>query len=125
MSKMLFVAAALPVAFVISAAATPQAGSWDTLAVTTVQAGSSSGQLGIRSYEQYDWLRICSTAPIKLRDLRIGFYNGDRQDVALAAAVAGGSCTTAIDLKGVQRNIEKVRVRYDPTSQATVQVQAR
>lgn len=125
MPKMLFVAAALPAAFVISAAATPQAGSWDTLAVTTVQAGSSSGQLGIRSYEQYDWLRICSSAPIKLRDLRIGFYNGDRQDVALPAAVAGGSCTSAINLKGVQRNIEKVRVRYDPTSQATVQVQAR
>ena len=105
--------------------ASPQAGSWDTLAVTTVQAGSSSDHLGIRSYEQYDWLRICSSAPIRLRDLRIGFYNGDRQDVSLSSAVAGGSCTSAIDLKGVQRSIERVRVRYDPTSQATVQVQAR
>lgn len=125
MSKMLFVAAAFPAALAASAIASPQAGNWDTLAVTTVREGSSSGQLGIRSYEQYDWLRICSSAPIRLRDLRIGFYNGDRQDVTLAAAVAGGSCTSAIDLKGVQRNIEKVRVRYDPTSQATVQVQAR
>lgn len=125
MFKMLFVAAAFPVAFATPATASPQAGNWDTLAVKTVQAGSSSGQIGIRSYEQYDWLRICSSAPIRLRDLRIGFYNGDRQDIALRAAVPGGSCTAAIDLKGVQRNIEKVRVRYDPTSQATVQVQAR
>ena len=125
MSKMLFVAALFPAAFAVSATATPQAGNWDTLAVRTVQAGSSSGQLGIRSYEQYDWLRICSSAPIRLRDLRIGFYNGDRQDVALGAAVPGGSCTSAIDLKGVQRNIENVRVRYDPAGQATVQIQAR
>lgn len=125
MPKMLFVTAALPAAFALFAAASPQAGNWDTLAVTTVQAGSSSGQLGIRSYEQYDWLRICTSAPIRLRDLRIGFYNGDRQDVTLGTAVPGGSCTSAIDLKGVQRNIEKVRVRYDPSSQATVQIQAR
>lgn len=125
MSKMLFVAAAFPAAFAIAAMASPQAGDWDILAVTTVKAGSSSDQLGIRSYEQYNWLRICSSAPIRLRDLRIGFYNGDRQEVALGAAVPGGSCSSAIDLKGVQRNIEKVRVRYDPTGQATVQVQAR
>ena len=125
MSKMLLVAAAFPVAFAASAIASPQAGNWDTLAVRTVQAGSNSGQLGIRSYEQYDWLRICASAPIQLRDLRIGFYNGDRQDVALSAAIAGGNCTPAIDLKGVQRSIEKVRVRYEPTSKATVQIQAR
>ena len=125
MSKMLFLAAALSAAISISATASPQIGDWDTLAVRTVQAGSSSGQLGIRSYEQYDWVRICSSAPIQLRDLRIGFYNGDRQEVALRATVPGGSCTPAIDLKGVQRNIENVRVRFEPTSQATVRVQAR
>ena len=125
MAKMLFVAAAVSAALAIPASASPQAGNWDTLAVRILQAGSSKDQVGIRSYEQYDLIRICSNASIRLRDVTVSFYNGDRQDVALGATVPGGGCTSAIDLNGVQRNIEKIRVRYDPAQQATLQVQAR
>jgi len=125
MYKMLFVAAGAMAALANPAVASPESVGWDTLAVSTVKVGSSADQVGIRSYEQYDLVRICSSAPMRIRDLRISFYNGDRQDIAVGASLPGGSCTSEIDLKGVQRNIKSVRLRYDPVSQATVQVQAR
>lgn len=125
MYKMLFVVTGLAAALAASANASPQAGNWDTLAVSNVQAGSGADQVAIRSYEQYDAIRVCSSAPIRLRDLRVSFYNGDRQDVAVSAMVPSGSCTSAIDLKGVQRSIKAVRMRFDPGQQAVLRVQAR
>jgi hypothetical protein len=121
---MLFVAATVSAALAVPAGASPHAGNWDTLGIATAAAGSNSGHVSVRSYEQYDVIRICSDASVRLTDLRVNFYNGDRQDIALGATVPGGGCTSAIDLKGNQRSIQRVRMRFEPT-QAKLRVEAR
>ena len=124
MSRMLFVAAAVSAALAVPVIASPQAGNWDTLGVATAVAGSNSGHVSVRSYEQYNLIRICSDASVRLTDLRVSFYGGDRQDIALGATVPGGGCTSAIDLKGYQRSIQRVRMRFEP-AQANLRVEAR
>jgi hypothetical protein len=53
-------------------------------------------------------------APLRLRDFDIRFANGGRQDVNTRAVLPAGRCTRAIDLRGNSRDIDSVRLRYEP-----------
>jgi hypothetical protein len=60
-------------------------------------------------------IRLCSlNAPLRLRDFDVRFANGGRQDVNTRAVLPAGRCTRAIDLKGNRRDIQSVRLRYEP-----------
>jgi hypothetical protein len=53
-------------------------------------------------------------APIHIRDFDIRFENGGRQDVNTRARLGAGRCTRAIDLRGNRRDIDEIRLRYEP-----------
>ena len=53
-------------------------------------------------------------APIRLRDFDIRFENGRTQDADTRAVLGAGRCTRAIDLRGNRRDIDRIRLRYEP-----------
>ena len=57
-------------------------------------------------------------APLRLRDFDIRFANGGRQDVNTRAVLPAGTCTRAVDLRGNRRDIDSVRLRYEPIYRA-------
>ena len=60
-------------------------------------------------------IRLCAlNAPLRLRDFNVRFANGGRQDVNTRATLPAGRCTRAIDLRGNRRDIQSVRLRYEP-----------
>ena len=60
-------------------------------------------------------IRLCAlNAPLRLRDFDVRFANGGRQDVNTRATLPAGRCTRAIDLRGNRRDIQSVRLRYEP-----------
>lgn len=127
MKTILFVAAAATAAFWIAPAEAALSGEWDKIAEADIAAGSTSNNLQVRTYNRYRMVRLCASAPVRMRDVRISFYGGDRQHLDLAATIPAGRCTAPIDLKGLERNISRLRLRHEPLAggSALVRVEAR
>ncbi len=75
-------------------------------------------------------IRLCVfRRAVHFRDLDVQFANGGRQDVPLRHRIPAGGCTRVIDLKGGERNIRKVVMKYDTIRdrgpQATVELYGR
>jgi len=87
---------------------------WRTIGYTTVD-GRDSDTIRLPGVTRQREIRLCSmNAPLRLRDFDIRFANGGRQDVNTRAVLPAGRCTRAIDLKGNRRDVEAVRLRYEP-----------
>ena len=95
-------------------------GSWRTIGYTRVD-GRDSDTIRTPGLTRQREIRLCAlNAPLQLRDFDIRFANGGRQDVNTRAVLTAGTCTRAVDLKGNRRDIESVRLRYEPASRWTV-----
>ena len=87
---------------------------WRTVGYTRVD-GRDSDTIRLPGVTRQREIRICSmNAPLRLRDFDVRFANGGRQDVNTRAVLPAGRCTRAIDLRGNRRDIESVRLRYEP-----------
>jgi hypothetical protein len=87
---------------------------WRTIGYTTVD-GRDSDTIRLPGITRQREIRLCSmNAPLRLRDFDIRFANGGRQDVNTRAVLPAGRCTRAIDLRGNRRDIDSVRLRYEP-----------
>ena len=87
---------------------------WRTIGYTQVD-GRDSDTIRLPGITRQREIRLCSmNAPLRLRDFDIRFANGGRQDVNARAVLPAGRCTRAIDLRGNRRDIETVRLRYEP-----------
>ena len=60
------------------------------------------------------------SSPLRLRDFDVRFANGTRQDVDTRAVLPAGRCTRAIDLRGNRRDIDSVRLRYEPIARVAM-----
>ena len=87
---------------------------WRTIAYTRVN-GRDTDSIRVRGNVRERAIRLCAlNAPLHLRDFDIRFQNGQRQDVDTRAVLRAGTCTRAVDLRGNRRDINAVRLRYEP-----------
>lgn len=90
-------------------------GNWRTIAFTTVGSGTDTDRISVRGDRRYREVRLCAfNAPLRMRDFDIRFENGQRQDVRVRERIRAGTCTRNIDLAGNRRDVEWVRLRYEP-----------
>jgi len=87
---------------------------WRTIAYKTVN-GRDTDTIYAPGRTRQSAVRLCTVnAPIRLRDFDIRFENGRTQDVDTRAVLGTGRCTRSIDLRGNRRDIERIRLRYEP-----------
>ncbi|MGH6706334.1 MAG: hypothetical protein ACREB1_05940 [Sphingomicrobium sp.] len=87
---------------------------WRTIAYKTVN-GRDTDTIDVRGNYRQRAVRLCAmNAPIRLRDVDIRFENGRTQDANTRARLGAGRCTRAIDLRGNRRDIDWIRLRYEP-----------
>ena len=117
MSRMLIFAAALAGTAAIAVPASAQRWNdygWRTIAYKTVN-GRDTDRIDVRGNYRSRSVRLCTmNAPIHLRDFDIRFENGRTQDANTRARLGAGRCTRAIDLRGNRRDIDEIRLRYEP-----------
>ncbi|MES2903365.1 MAG: hypothetical protein V4696_04190 [Pseudomonadota bacterium] len=118
-----FAAAAVTLTAVAPAAAQQwrwDQGNWRTIGFTRVD-GRDSDTVATPGMSRQREIRLCAlNAPLRLRDFDIRFANGQRQDVNTRAVLTAGTCTRAVDLRGNRRDIESVRLRYEPARRWTI-----
>lgn len=91
---------------------------WRTIAYKTVN-GRDTDTINAPGRTRQSAVRLCAiNAPIHLRDFDIRFANGGRQDVSTRAVIRAGRCTRAIDLRGNRRDIDRIRLRYEPIARS-------
>jgi hypothetical protein len=87
---------------------------WRTIAYKTVN-GRDTDTINAPGRSRQRAVRLCTiNAPIRLRDFDIRFENGRVQDANTRAILGAGRCTRAIDLRGNRRDIDRIRLRYEP-----------
>jgi len=58
--------------------------------------------------------------PINMRDIDVWFRNGRHQDIGTRKLMRAGTCTRNLDLKGVNRDVTSVRLKYAPLARGWV-----
>ena len=87
---------------------------WRTVAYTRVD-GRDSDTIRLRGHIRERAIRVCAiNQPLHLRDFDIRYQNRGHQDVNTRAVLRAGTCTRAVDLRGARRDIQSVRLRYEP-----------
>ena len=87
---------------------------WRTIAYKTVN-GRDTDTINAPGRTTQRAVRLCAiNAPIHLVDFDIRFANGGHQDANTRARIGAGTCTRAIDLRGNRRDIDRIRLRYEP-----------
>jgi hypothetical protein len=87
---------------------------WRTIAYKTVN-GRDTDTIDVRGHYRQRAVRLCTmNAPIHIRDFDIRFENGRSQDANTRARLGAGRCTRAIDLRGNTRDIDRIRLKYEP-----------
>ena len=102
---------------------------WRTVGTKSVR-GRDSDTIQLPGYARYRQIRLCAfNAPLHMVDFDVRFENGRGQDVDVRSRINPGTCTRNIDLKGERRDIQSIRLRYEPVLRGVgrplVRVQAR
>ena len=120
MTRFLTLAAATAAAtFVAMAPASAQQWRWNengwrTIGYTRVD-GRDTDRINLPGVTRQRAIRLCAmNQPLRLRDFDVRFANGGRQDINTRAVLRPGRCTRAVDLRGNRRDLESVRLRYEP-----------
>lgn len=130
MSRLPLLAAAGVIAAALAVPAAAQQWSWRTIAFKTVSGGTDVDRIDVPGNRRWHEVRLCVfNAPLRMRDFDIRFDNGQRQDVSVRERIRAGRCTRNIDLNGRVRDIDWIRLRYEPIARGytrpLVRIQAR
>jgi hypothetical protein len=103
---------------------------WRTIAYKTVNGDTDVDRFNVGGGRRWHEVRLCVfDAPLRMRDFDIRFNNGQHQDVSIRERIGAGHCTRNIDLPGTTRNIQWIRLKYEPIARGMarplVRVQAR
>lgn len=89
---------------------------WPVIATTTLSGRGDTGNIYLPGRQNFRAIKLCVfKAPLKLRDVRVYYRNGGKQDVNVRQRLSPGSCTARIDLRGYgrDRDITRIRLKYD------------
>lgn len=120
MNRVTLIAVALAATAGAALVATPAAaqrwndGGWRTIGYKTVN-GRDTDTINLPGRTRQTAVRLCTVnAPVRIRDFDIRFENGRTQDVNTRTRLGAGQCTRSIDLRGNRRDIERIRLKYEP-----------
>ena len=115
MNRVMILVAAATGAALAAGPAPAQWANWRTIAYKTVSGGTDVDRINVPGGRRWHQVRLCVfNAPLRMRDFDIRFDNGQRQDVQLRERIGAGSCTRNIDLNGNVRDVDWVRLKYEP-----------
>jgi hypothetical protein len=87
---------------------------WHVVGYKTVNGRSDADNIYVPGRQAFRQIRLCAfNAPLRLRDFRIIYGNGARQDVRTRQYLRPGTCTRNVDLRGRVRDIARVHLAYD------------
>lgn len=87
---------------------------WHVVGYKTVNGRHDTDNIYIPGRQAFTQIRLCAfNAPLHMRDLRVFYGNGARQDVGVRQFIAPDTCTRNIDLRGRYRDISRIRLKYD------------
>ena len=115
-TALIIAAGAASLATIPTAASAMKSSGWPTIASTTVTGRSDSSNIYLPGRQRYRAIKLCvAKSPLKMRDVRVYYRNGSRQDADVRQRLQPGSCTRRIDLRGRDRDrdITRIRVRHD------------
>jgi hypothetical protein len=100
---------------------------WDQVGERVVTDRLDVDVINLPGNRKFSRLKVCVyDNPVHFYDFDVFFRNGGHQDVSVRARINPGECTRNIDLKGGQRNIDRIKFKYEETSwfigRATVRV---
>jgi hypothetical protein len=86
---------------------------WHVIGTKVVNGRRDTDTINLPGRQAFRQIRLCAfNAPLHMRDLRVYYGNGVRQDFAVRQFIAPGTCTRNIDLRGRVRDISQVRLKY-------------
>lgn len=86
---------------------------WRLLAFKTVGAGTDRDTIRVNANRVWRQVQLCSiNAPIHMQDFDVVYANGRSEDVRVRSRIGAGTCTRAIDLRGGNRRITRIQLRY-------------
>jgi hypothetical protein len=93
---------------------------WRTVGYTTVN-GRDSDTIRVRGTARYRQMRVCVYGgPIRMRDVDVRCRNGGHQDIGTRQLMRAGTCTRSLDLRGRNRDVTQVRLKYTPLARGWV-----
>lgn len=118
---------AVSAAIAIAISSAGPAAAWDVIGQRNVSERIERDTMIVEGHRQYERIKICVYRhPVHFIDVDISFRNGGHQDVPVASRINPGDCTRVIDIKGDDRDIQSITLRYEETSRkrrsATVKV---
>ena len=70
--------------------------------------------IAVPGKQRFGSIRICvKRHAVHFRDLDVVYANGGKDDLPVRQVIPAGECTRWIDLRGGQRNIRRIVLRYD------------
>lgn len=108
--------AATAAALGLTAAAAP-AFAWVEVARRVVTDGMDVDVVSLPGWRRYDEIKLCvKRHPVRFYDLDVNFANGGHQDIEVRDRINPGGCTRNIDLRGYDRDIASIKLKYEETS---------
>ena len=96
---------------------------WQIIGFKTVERRRDTDNVYAPGRQDFRRIQLCVyNAPLRMRDLRVYFRNGRSQDVRVRSTIRPNSCTRAIDLIGRDRDITRIRMKYDPIYRGTLPI---
>ena len=90
---------------------------WHVIGAKVVNGRRDTDNIYTPGRQAFRQIRLCAfNAPLRMRDMRVYYRNGGRQDVGVRQFIRAGTCTRNIDLRGRVRDISRVRLKYSPVA---------
>lgn len=90
---------------------------WHVIGYKVVNGRRDTDNIYTPGRQAFRQIRLCAfNAPLRMRDLRVYYRNGARQDVGVRQYIRPGTCTRNIDLRGRVRDVSRVRLKYAPVA---------
>ena len=88
---------------------------WHVIGYKVVTGRRDTDNIYTPGRQAFRQIRLCAfNAPLRMRDLRVYYRNGARQDVGVRQYIRPGTCTRNIDLRGRVRDVRRVRLKDAP-----------
>ena len=96
---------------------------WQVIGLKTVERRRDTDNVYAPGRQDFRRIQLCVyNAPLRMRDVRVYFANGRSQDVRVRSTIRPNSCSRAIDLTGRNRDITRIRLKYDPIYRGTLPI---
>jgi len=90
---------------------------WDKIGERIVTDRLDVDVIHLPGNRKFSRVKVCVKGnPVHFYDFDIFFRNGGHQDVNVRSRINAGECTRNIDLNGGQRNIDRIKFKYEETS---------